>query len=218
MKLKKIQKKVKKELDKERYTHTISVMYTAAALAMAHNEDVTKAMYAGLLHDCAKCIPNEKKLHICVKNFIEVTPAEQKNPFLLHAKLGAFLAKERYDITDPDILHAIRVHTTGAPGMNWLDKIIFIADYIEPHRNKVQKLDKIRKLAFTDLDLAMLTILSNTLDYLHQNQGDIDPLTSETYKYFKNSYKENFDDAIKRTSEKSLQSLGRKKGRRHTYH
>ena len=67
MKRLEIEKKLKKELDKERYTHTIGVMYTAAALAMAHHADVEQAMYAGLLHDCAKCISNKKKLKLCKK-------------------------------------------------------------------------------------------------------------------------------------------------------
>ena len=90
MKLQEIQKKLKKELDKERYTHTLGVMYTAAALAMAHHVDLEQAMYAGLLHDCAKCISNEKKLKLCKKYHIDISPSEKRSPFLLHAKLGAY--------------------------------------------------------------------------------------------------------------------------------
>lgn len=180
-----IEKALRKELDKERFRHTCGVMYTAAALAMAHGADMEQAVYAGLLHDCAKCMPNDKKLQLCIKYHIEVSKAEQESPFLLHAKLGACFAKEKYGITDPEVLHAIQVHTTGVPGMNLLDKIIYIADYIEPNRNKAPNLKNVRSLAFQDLDQTMLLILQDTLSYLEQSSKEIDPLTAKTYEYFK---------------------------------
>ncbi|MCI8299030.1 MAG: HD domain-containing protein [Lachnospiraceae bacterium] len=184
MKRLEIEKKLKKELDKERYTHTIGVMYTAAALAMAHHADVEQAMYAGLLHDCAKCISNKKKLKLCKKYRIIVSESEKRCPFLLHAKLGAFHAEKIYGVKDPKILHAIQTHTTGEPGMNVLDKIIYIADYIEPNRKKAPNLDKIRSMAFADLDKTMLKILSDTLQYLRDKGGELDPMTRKTYEYF----------------------------------
>jgi predicted HD superfamily hydrolase involved in NAD metabolism len=186
MKIRKIEKKLKKALDKERYKHTISVMYTAAAMAMAHDADIALVMYAGLLHDCAKCIPNDEKLRLCIKHRIEVTPFEQQTPFLLHAKLGAWLAQNKYKVEDTAILQAIRYHTTGAPKMSKLDKIIYIADYIEPYRDRAPNLRKIRELAFLDLDLAMAKILKDTLAYLHKNGGNIDPATEKAYEYYVN--------------------------------
>ena len=111
----KLQKKMKNELDHDRYEHTIGVMHTAACLAMRYEEDMDRALLAGLLHDCAKCIPAEEKIKMCKKNHIEIAEAEKDNPGLLHAKLGAFLAKEKYGITDESILRAIRFHTTGCP-------------------------------------------------------------------------------------------------------
>lgn len=184
MKRQEIEKQLKKELDKARFTHTIGVMYTAAALAMAHNADMEQALYAGLLHDCAKCIPNDEKITLCEQYEITISDAERKSPFLLHAKLGAYYAKTIYGIEDNDILHAIKVHTTGEPEMNLLDKIIYIADYIEPNREQAPNLTFIRKLAFEDLDKAMEKILSDTLQYLTEKGGEIDPLTQETYHYF----------------------------------
>lgn len=184
MKRQEIEKQLKKELDKARFTHTIGVMYTAAALAMAHNADMEQALYAGLLHDCAKCIPNDEKITLCEQYEITISNAERKSPFLLHAKLGAYYAKTIYGIEDNDILHAIKVHTTGEPEMNLLDKIIYIADYIEPNREQAPNLTFIRKLAFEDLDKAMEKILSDTLQYLTEKGGEIDPLTQETYHYF----------------------------------
>lgn len=191
MKRKEIEKQLKKELDKERFTHTMGVMYTAASLAMAHGADMDQALYAGLLHDCAKCIPNEEKLSLCEKYQISISDAERKSPSLLHAKLGAYFAKSIYGIEDEEILHSIKVHTTGEPGMNLLDKIIYIADYIEPNRDQAPNLTAIRKLAFQDLDKTMEKILSDTLQYLTEKGGEIDPLTNETYQYFHNSISHN---------------------------
>ena len=178
-----IKKKIKKELDKDRYEHTKGVMYTAGCLAMAHEYDIEKAMFAGLLHDCAKCIPNEEKIKLCKNNNIIINDIEYSNPGLLHAKLGAFLAEEKYDIQDPIILHAIKVHTTGCPDMNMLDKILYIADYIEPKRNIAPRLEYIRKIAFEDLNLCISEILYDSLHYLSSQKGQIDPMTQPTYEF-----------------------------------
>ena len=132
----KLDKKLQKEVDEDRYHHTLGVMFTAASMAMVWGEDLEKARVAGLLHDCAKCIPNKKKITMCEKNKIEITEFERNNPFLIHAKLGAFLAKDKYKVEDPEILSAIIWHTTGKEDMTLLEKIIYIADYIEPARNK----------------------------------------------------------------------------------
>lgn len=189
-----MKKKLKKALDKERYEHTKGVMYTAASLAMAHGYSIENAMTAGLLHDCAKCIPNSEKIMLCEKNHIIVTAPEAENPSLLHAKLGALLAETEYDITNPEILHAIKVHTTGEPDMSMLDKIIFIADYIEPGRDKAPNLDRVREIAFKDLNVCMAQILRDTLIYLKQGHGNIDPTTELTYEYYKQYEEENKHD------------------------
>ena len=182
--LKKIKKKLKNELDESRYEHTIGVMDTAACLAMRYGADLTQALVAGLLHDCAKCIPNDKKLKLCRKNGIEVTPFEEKAPFLLHAKLGAWMAEHEYHVSDPAILSAIACHTTGKLDMSLLDKIVFIADYIEPGRNKAPGLPEIRRLSFTDIDQALIRILSDTLDYLASSNDHIDPATQNVLDYY----------------------------------
>lgn len=180
-----IRKNLKKTLDKSRYEHTEGVMYTAAALAMAHGYAIDDAMLAGLLHDCAKCIPNDEKIKLCKKNDILITSVEYESPQLLHAKLGAYLAETVYEVSNPHILHAIKVHTTGEPAMSILDKIIYIADYIEPGRDKAPNLDYVRKLAFQDLDACMAQILHDMLPYLASRNGSIDPMTEMTYDYYK---------------------------------
>lgn len=180
-----LRKKLKKKLDKERYEHTKGVMYTAGCLAMAHEASVEHAMLAGLLHDCAKCIPNEEQIRLCKKNDIHISSVEYESPYLLHAKLGAYLAETEYGVIDPQILHAIRVHTTGEPDMSVLDKIIYIADYIEPGRNKAPNLEKVRKLAFQDLNACMAQILYDMLPYLSEKGGAIDPATRRTYEFYR---------------------------------
>lgn len=181
--LKKLRKKVKSGQDLKRFEHTIGVEYTAAALAMRYGCDLNKARTAGLLHDCAKCLSNDKFLSICRKNKIPMTEVERKNPFLLHAKVGAYLAKEKFGIADPDILNAIRNHTTGREGMSLLEKIVYIADYIEPCRKQAPNLSEIRKLAFIDLDQTLLKILEDTLHYLKDTGGEIDPMTEAAWRY-----------------------------------
>ncbi len=175
---------MEKAQDEKRFEHTLGVEYTAAALAMCHGCDIQNARIAGLLHDCAKCLSDEKRLSICIKNSIPVHKLEKKNPFLLHAKVGAYLAEKKYHVEDPHILNAIRSHTTGRPNMSLLEKIVFIADYIEPGRKSAPNLKAIRALAFQDIDRALLKILEDTLDYLKESAGDIDPLTEETWKYY----------------------------------
>lgn len=177
--------KIKKTQDKKRFEHTLGVTYTAACLAMCYDIDTERAEIAGLLHDCAKCLSNDKKVDLCKKQSIEINMTEAKNPFLLHAKAGAYLAQHKYGIGDEDILNAVRYHTTGRPGMSMLEKIIFIADYIEPGRDHSARLPELRRLAFQDLDLTLVEILKDTLSYLEGSENEIDPMTQRTYEYYK---------------------------------
>lgn len=159
----KMREKIKITQDDKRYEHTLGVMYTAAALAMCYQEDMEKALVAGLLHDCAKSFSTN----------------------LLHAKIGAQMAEEEYGIADQYITDAISYHTTGRPHMTLLDKIIYVADYIEPNRNQAPNLAKLRRLAFEDLDACLYAILEATLHYLKENTKEIDPMTEQAYLYYK---------------------------------
>ena len=174
---------MEKVQDAKRFAHTLGVEFTAAALAMKYQADVTDAQIAGLLHDCAKCLTDEKRVSICEKHRIPMTDIERRNPFLLHAKVGEYLAREKYGITNPDILNAIRFHTTGRENMSLLERIVFVADYIEPGRRQAPNLTEIRQLAFTDLNAAMQKILEDTLSYLKATGGELDPMTEITYEY-----------------------------------
>lgn len=181
----KTRRKLIAELDKERYEHTLGVMYTAASMAMCHGADVEQALLAGLLHDCAKCIPGENKIKMCEKYHLNVSEVERENPSLLHAKLGAFLAAKKYHIEDKEIINAIASHTTGHPHMTLLEKIIYIADYIEPGRPELANMEEVRHLAFRNIDECLYRILEDSLEYLNRLSKPIDPMTEKTYNYYK---------------------------------
>lgn len=180
-----LQNNVKGHQSDARFEHTVGVMYTAAALAMRYGADMKKALVAGLLHDCAKSFPSDVMIEYCKQYTIPISDTERVNPGLLHAKLGAYLARVEYGVNDKEILDAICYHTTGRPNMTLLDKIIYVSDYMEPNRNHAPNLEGIRKLAFEDLDAALLEILKATLDYLDRGKKAIDPMTEETYQYYK---------------------------------
>lgn len=181
----KMKKQLAKALDEKRYEHTLGVAYTSAALAMCHKAALHEAYIAGLLHDCAKCLDNEKKIHICQKHGIDINDSEQKNPYLLHAKVGGYLAEKKYHVDNEEIINAIIYHTTGKPNMTLLEKIVYIADYIEPGREHAPNLDEIRTLAFHNLDMALVQILEDTLRYLEESGKEIDPMTQKTYDFYK---------------------------------
>ncbi|MGN0346316.1 MAG: bis(5'-nucleosyl)-tetraphosphatase (symmetrical) YqeK [Lachnospiraceae bacterium] len=212
--VKAIKKDLSKILDEKRYEHTIGVAHTAAALAMCYGEDVNKAYLAGLLHDCAKCYDEKKRNILCKKYNVCLTEFEAENPFLIHAKLGAAIAKEKYKITDESILSAIRYHTTGKENMTVFEKIIFSADYIEAGRKKIEGLDEIRSIIFRDLDEAVYYILKNTMAHLSDKKRPIDETSQaalEFYTNIHNNKKEAVVIGTKTNRKNSNRSNGRKK-------
>ncbi|MDE6128144.1 MAG: bis(5'-nucleosyl)-tetraphosphatase (symmetrical) YqeK [Lachnospiraceae bacterium] len=183
--IRKIRRAMEKSLEEKRYEHTLGVAYTAAALAMRYGASIESAELAGLLHDCAKGMEEEKSISFCEKHHIGITDVERRKPQLLHAKVGSFLAMNTYKVHDKDVINAILNHTTGRPGMSLLEKIIFVADYIEPGRKQAPHLDEIRRLAFQNLDSALLRILEDTIIYLQNFPEDIDPMTEKTLDYYR---------------------------------
>ena len=193
-----LQGKLRCILPAKRYIHSLGVQYTAANLAMRYGYDIKTAELAGLLHDCAKYMSDDEMLSECIKYHIPVTPIEEENSFLLHSKLGAFYAKNVYDIKDEEIIDAITYHTTGRPGMTALGKIIFIADYIEPSREEIDGLPEIRKISYDDLDKTVYLILDNTLNYLNEVcKRRIDPMSQKAFEYYKNlNYHYNIKESV----------------------
>lgn len=189
--LEKISDEVQRRMDSDRYNHTVGVAYTAAALAMRHgaNESsdyIDKALIAGFLHDVAKCIPSDELLKKAKVYNLTITESEHNNPFLLHGKVGAYIAHTEFEIEDEDVLNAISRHTTGRPSMSLLEKIIFVADYIEPARYKQRNLTVIREAAFTNLDECVYLIARDTVDYINERGMELDEMTVRTRDYYKN--------------------------------
>ena len=188
-------KKLRKKLDERRYIHSIGVAHTAVSLMMAHGHaqrsedkgifELQAAYTAGLLHDCAKCLEEEERDRLCKKYRVELSPMEQEHPFLIHAKLGAVLAKEKYGVTDPQILSSIRYHTTGKAHMTLLEAIIFSADFIEPNRKMLDCLPEIRTEIYKDLPKAVYMILKQTMIHLELREQPVDEHSLEALEYYK---------------------------------
>lgn len=180
-----IREKLKASLKPGRYEHSLSVSFTCMALAMRYGYDLDKAELAGLLHDCAKCYDNNSIIAACRNSGMELTEGELQAPSIIHSRLGARMAEEKFGVNDPEILSAIACHTTGKPDMSLLDKILYIADYIEPRRYKIKDLPAIRRLAFEDLDEALFQIMGGTLRYLKESGTYADIMTQNAYHYYK---------------------------------
>jgi len=170
---------VKKHLPERRYIHTLGVTDTAVMLAKRYGADERKAELAGIFHDYAKYRPKEEMESIIRQ---ENMPQDLLlyDSELWHAPVGAYLVKKEVGIQDEEILDAIRYHTTGRPGMTTLEKVVFLADYIEPNRS-FPGVDEVRKAAENSLDEAIVLSLQNTIRFLLSKNQLIYPQTVETY-------------------------------------
>ena len=175
-----MKEKLQKLLKPKRYRHSLGVAETAVVLAKKHGADEEKAYTAGLLHDMAKNISKEDSLNLCRKLGIKTNEIERQNPSLLHAPLGAELIKREFGIYDMEISSAIACHTVGKANMTLLDKIIYIADMIEPSRD-FPGVEKLRKLSFSDIDKAMLECLRFTLEYNIKKGSLIHPASIDAW-------------------------------------
>lgn len=177
-----IQKWLKENLNEERYIHTLGTAECAKELAIKFKLDSRKAYLAGLLHDCAKCFSNEKLLEIIHKH-LQVEECEMLNYKTLHAPVSAYIAEKEFNVTDNEILSAIRWHTLGKLDMSNFEKIIFIADKIEPNTRDKEYSDKIRILLDEEkgLDKALLKCYKETIKSLVKRDLKICLLTIEIY-------------------------------------
>ncbi|MCX7715634.1 MAG: bis(5'-nucleosyl)-tetraphosphatase (symmetrical) YqeK [Clostridia bacterium] len=157
-----MKEKLKTLLNEKRYLHSIGVCETAVRLAEIYGADKEKAYVAGLLHDCAKNLSYEDAVQKCALLGVELDEVERSCPSLIHAPLGAKIAQTEFGVTDSEITSAIRCHTVGKAHMSLLDKIVYIADMIEPSRDFAD-VDMLRYLAETNLDKALLWTLDFTV-------------------------------------------------------
>ena len=175
---KEIENYISSSLTDLRYRHTLGVAQTAVKLAGLYGVDSNKAEIAALLHDIARDFDDSLLLENCRKYNIEPDETERAVPALLHGRVGAEIAAERFNITDGEILDPVRYHTTGRKNMTIPDEILFLADMIEPGRD-FPGIAELRELAFKDLDLAVLAGLDSTINYVIERGLTIHPASIE---------------------------------------
>lgn len=176
-------------LSLKRFAHSLGVAFTARRLALIHGIDPIQAETAGLLHDCAKCLPLEEMQRICQTHALTQDPALLESGNLLHSVAGAFLAASSYHVSDPDVLRAISCHTTGKVGMNPLDMIVYLADKIEPGRAPYPLLEQVRAAALLSLPRAMLLSLEGTAKYVKKGGKPLHPTTQAVVDWLRSAQK-----------------------------
>jgi len=162
---------IEKNYSEKRKKHTFGVCETAKTLARLYGADEDKAETAALFHDMFRGLP-EKTLNYYVKH-LNMDDKYYNNVNLAHGKIAAIIMERDYEITDQDILNAVKFHTTGRPGMSLLEKVIYIADATEPGRDYSGVME-IRKLACEDLDEACLFSMNNTIEYVRERRFFLD--------------------------------------------
>lgn len=173
----KLARAVRDELAQEhRYAHIVRVARLSERLAAAHRIDPLRARIAGMLHDLARLYPAERLLRECADRQLPVDSFEAGNPIVLHARLSAELARERYGVDDPAILSAIRKHTVAAEVMSPLDAVVYLADGLEPGRAFEERAALV-ELAFRDLPAAMRAALTSSIAYMRGHGIAVAPQT-----------------------------------------
>lgn len=191
------------DIGTERYNHSLRVIETALELGKIYNADIKKVKEAGLYHDCGKIGNTDEVMRIAVEKNIKLSEEDKKSPEVVHTKLGAYLARHKYHINDEDVLNAIKYHTTGRKKMSLLEKLIYIADYIEPER-EFPGVKKVREESKNDLDKSILTALKNTINYLESKNEHIHKDTIDAYNFIKNNRR---SDILKENTKKDLKTL-----------
>ena len=175
-----IEKYLKSKLPPKRYTHVLSVRELALDLAEKHGADLRKVNLAALLHDCAKWMKNSEQYEAAASHGIQLDEVERQNPSLLHALIGAEFAVSRFDVEDPEVLNAIRIHTTGSGKMTLIDKILYVADFAEPKRDHAEA-DAVRALAYQNLNKAVFEVSRYKIEHLLAKGVLIHPYTIDAY-------------------------------------
>ena len=177
-------KLVKSRLSEKRWTHTKNVKKMAVKLAKRWGADPEKAAMAAILHDSAKEMPKQELLQIFADNAIMAESAPQRPLPVWHGIAAAILAETQWGITDPEILSAIRCHTTGKPDMSKLDKILYLADMTSAERDW-PGVEELRALEMEDLDRALCDALKRSIDFVEEKDGTLDPESVAAYEYAK---------------------------------
>lgn len=170
---------VKQELKAPRFEHTLRVIETSGVLAKRFKESTEKAKLAAALHDYAKNWPVEDLKTYIVNNHLSNDLLTYHSE-LWHGPVASHVMENEYGITDSDVLQAIAHHTTGRAGMTNIEKIVYLADYIEPGRD-IPGIDEVRAASEQSLDYACWLVARNTLNYLIQKKVTIHPDSFHAY-------------------------------------
>lgn len=176
-----IEEYIKKHFSKKRKVHTEGVRKLAVEMAEQYGADPEKAEAAALYHDMYRGTPVEE-----LDRLIDETGLPERykgSANLAHGKLAAVMMKEKFGVTDQDMINAVSFHTTGRAGMSQLEKVVFLADAIEPNRD-YPGVDRLREIAKKDLDKACLECLRGTISYLEKQGVYIDPDTLRAKEWF----------------------------------
>ncbi|MDP9456520.1 MAG: phosphohydrolase [Actinobacteria bacterium] len=172
----------RERLSDKRYDHTIRVAETAERLAGLHGLDPAKARLAGLLHDLARETDGDTLLRTATENGVSIGDPEREKPMLLHGPVAAEVAESEFGVRDEAVLEAVRVHTTGAPGMGPLSLAVFVADKIEPGREG-EWVEQLRELAERDLREAARESLKSSISYNEGRGRTIHPKSREALEW-----------------------------------
>ncbi len=173
------------DLTLKRFSHTLAVADTARKLARLHGLDEGRAEIAGLLHDCAKCLPLKEMQRIARDNALTGDESVLDSGALLHSVVGAHLARTVYGLEDAQTLAAILHHTTGSPGMSHLEMAVWLADTIEPTREPYPLLDRVRLLSALSLEKAMIASLESTLQHVRRKGFTVHAATEHTLDWLR---------------------------------
>ena len=177
--------KLKTMMNPHRFQHTLGVRNEAVRLASIHGLPVQKAALAGLLHDCAKGMSLTEMARLAREEQLDVNEAILASGALLHAPVGAYLAKTEFGIRDEDVLNAIASHTVGRVGMSRLEMCVFVADATEEGREEYRGLKDLRRLSEISLPAAVYRSFQLTREYLEETHRAFDPSSLKTMAYVK---------------------------------
>ena len=178
------QNRLQQTLSTKRYQHSLATQQAALRLAKHWGLDEEKAALAGLVHDVARSLIPQELLARAKAAGLVIGPAEQANPKILHAPVGAIMLREEWGIADPAVLQAVQYHTIASPAMTELDFIIYLADLLEPTRPKWAGWERLHKLAAENLIAAMVEALAYSFKYLQEDDEIIHPEAYQAYEYF----------------------------------
>lgn len=180
---------LKERLSKKRFNHSVNVAQESEFLAKLYGEDSEKAYYAGLLHDICKEEEHDALLKLVNESGLSVLDEERMSRPLWHAIAGAAYIRDEFGIKDIDIINAVRFHTVGRAGMSRLEEIVYLADLVSADRD-YKDVERMRKLAHTNLDEAMLEGLKFSIESVLKKGGYIPRYTLEGYNFYTRMTKE----------------------------